>query len=141
MRIVTRAIPSATAIGVLVVGVMLTGCGVQVPADPPAPVELRAYQVPPEYQEELRGMLQGAMILGEDEVLGRVTNGPGGTLVVAAPGRIQDGIEQILGSGFEAPAIPTPVRLTYWFLAGRALDPGQATGSCRSRDWCRVLGA
>jgi len=88
--------------------------------------ELRTYQVPQEYQQDLRDMLQSALLGTGDARIGRVTNGPGGTLLVVAPARIQAGIQQILDTGFEAPPASSPIRLTYWFLVGRPVEPAQA---------------
>ena len=88
--------------------------------------ELRTYRVPPDYQDDLRVMLDSAMRVG-DTRLGRVTSGPGGTLLVVAPPRLQNGVQQILDAGFEATPVASPVKLTYWFLLGRAVESGLAT--------------
>ena len=83
--------------------------------------ELRTYRVPPDYQDDLRVMLDSAMRVG-DTRLGRVTSGPGGTLLVVAPPRLQAGVRQILDVGFEAPPVASPVTLSYWFLVGRPTE-------------------
>ena len=76
-------------------GAMLSGCGWEDSAavDEAEPIELRSYEVPQEHQENLRDMLH--TVLGaqgnNDARIGRVFNGPGGTLLVAAPARIQSG--------------------------------------------------
>ena len=89
------------------------------------PVVLRTYHVPPDYQDDLRGMLDTALRLG-DTRLGRVTHGPGGTLLVVAPPRLQNGVQQILDAGFEVPPVARPVTLTYWLLVGRAVEASQS---------------
>ena len=92
------------------------------------PAVLRTYQVPPDYQDDLRDMLQSVLVLGQTR-LGRVTNGPGGTLLVVAPPRLQNGVQQILDAGFEAPPVARPVKLTYWLLVGRLRVPGDTMPS------------
>jgi hypothetical protein len=105
------------------------GCevgGNRVRADTGEAVELRTYQVPPDHQEGLRRMLATALGSGDTRT-GRVSTGPGGALVVVAPPGVQAGIQQLLDAGFEAPPAAQPVRLTYWFVIGRALDAAPAT--------------
>jgi hypothetical protein len=90
---------------------------------------LRTYKVPPANQDELRGVLETVVAtpVEGDTRLGRVTDGPGGTLLVVAPPRIQGGIEEIVAAGFDAPIVPNSVRLTYWFLVGRPLALSRGT--------------
>jgi hypothetical protein len=97
----------------------LVACGA-VSGEGDEPVELRTYAVPDEYRDELRDMLRGA--LAGDPPLGRVTDGPGGSLLVVAPARIQAGLENIVDDELDMPPTADPVTLTYWFLAGRPLD-------------------
>ena len=133
MRSASRTVLSMASVGILVASSMLLGCELSPPRPVPMevvdgvePAEMRTYQVPTEYQNDLRDMLQDALGRGDDRV-GRVTEGPGGTLLVVAPERIQAGIEQILSMGFEAPPAASPITLTYWFLVGRPVDPAQAS--------------
>lgn len=115
----------------------LTGCGVllasmsyiacatpagSLPADAPEAVELKTYDVPEEYKDDLRSMLRSALE-SEGNTVGRVSSGPGGTLLVVAPPRIQAGVREILSKGFEAPPVAAPVKLNYWLVVGRAVAP------------------
>ena len=68
------------SVGILVVYSVFAGCGPP-PTDGTEALELMSYEVPPEYQDDLRGMLQSALGTGDDRV-GRVIDGPGGTLLV-----------------------------------------------------------
>ena len=131
MRSKSRTVLSMASVGILVACSMLLGCdlgGRPLPMDEDLvePAELRIYQVPQEYQQDLRDMLQSALGNGDTRI-GRVTNGPGGTLLVVAPAPIQAGIQQILDAGFEAPPASSPVTLTYWLVVGRPVDPSRAT--------------
>ena len=123
-----RFFQSIVGLGMLALCSMFAGCGLQNPdpTDGTEAIELMSYEVPPEYQDDLRGMLQSALGTGDDR-LGRVINGPGGTLLVTAPARIQAGIEEILSREVDAPPASLPVTLTYWFLVGRPGDPSQTT--------------
>ncbi len=118
---------AGVGVGVLVACAMLSGCGWQDSAavEEAEPIELRSYEVPQEHQENLRDMLHTVLgTQGNTETrIGQVFNGPGGTLLVAAPARIQSGIEQILNADFDTTPVASPVTLTYWFLAGRPFNP------------------
>ena len=84
--------------------VTLAGCerAIAIPPDAAEPVVLQTYDVPPEYRDELRTMLRSALGT-DDNSIGRVTTGPGGTLLVVATPRIQAGVAEILEMGFDAP--------------------------------------
>jgi hypothetical protein len=109
--------------GALVACATLSGCGPRngVPVPESEAVELQTYAVPQEYQDELHSMLRSALE-AESVHVGRVTKGPGGTLLVVAPPKIQAGVRRILDEGFDTPPIATPTKLTYWFLVGRPAD-------------------
>lgn len=114
-------------LGILVACVILSSCGQRgaVAAQESEAVELQTYTVPPEYKNELHSMLRSALE-AEGNRVGRVTKGPGGTLLVVAPPRVQAGVRRILEGGFDVPPVATPTKLTYWFLVGRPADsPGQ----------------
>jgi len=114
--------------GILVACVVLSSCGQRGAGEAAESeaVELQTYTVPPEYKNELHSMLRSALE-AEGNRVGRVTKGPGGTLLVVAPPRVQAGVRRILEGGFDAPPVATPTKLTYWFLVGRPADsPGQA---------------
>ncbi len=73
---------------------------------------LQSYEVPPEYRQQLRVMLKSALYDSESPV-GRVESGPGSTMLVVAPPRIQTGVRQMLNGGFDALPPQSPVKLTY----------------------------
>lgn len=73
---------------------------------------LQSYDVPPEYRQQLRVMLESALYDSESPV-GRVASGPGSTMLVVAPPRIQTGVRQMLNGGFDALPPQSPVKLTY----------------------------
>ena len=115
MRDRNQCLHAVAGVGMLVVCAMLSGCGWQDSAavEEAEPIELRSYEVPQEHQENLRDMLHTVLgTQGNTETrVGRVFNGPGGTLLVAAPARIQSGIEQILNADFDStpsPSMPDP---------------------------------
>ncbi len=97
--------------------------------DTPAPAELRTYAVAPELKAEMLRMLRLAVERGTG--LGWVTDGPGDTLIVVAPARIQSGIADMLDAGFTPSPAPSSVKLTYWLLVGRPLDTGNEPASFR----------
>ena len=119
-------------IALLVLAAVALGLvGRAVPGDSPEPVELRTYSVPLQQQEEIRRMLRSALE-SEGNRVGRVTAGPSGTLLVVAPPRIQSGVEAILGDLRKLetpPAQPAPVKISYWILVGRPLDPERGESS------------
>ena len=129
MRSSTKIVLAMVGVGMLLAGATLVSLFVWrgVGQDgTEAPAELRTYQVPADYQDDLRDMLRSALGTG-DTRLGRVTNGPGGTLLVVAPPRLQRGVQQILDAGFEVPPVASPVTLSYWFLVGRPAESSGAT--------------
>ncbi|MCP3977819.1 MAG: hypothetical protein GY716_00620 [bacterium] len=120
MNKTTKTILSLAACVALVGGAAFCGRPNAVPTDSNEQVLLRTYEVPMEHRDALRNMLRS--VLGSEENrIGRVSNGPGGTLLVVAPAQIQAGIQGILAKGFEVPPVPGPVKLTYWLLVGRPL--------------------
>ena len=89
------------------------------------PVELRIHEVPAEVRDDLSSMLRSVLGSGETR-LGRVTDGPGATIIVVAPPRIQAGVQQLMEADFETPRTPSPIKLTYWFLVGRPMAASEA---------------
>ena len=126
MRSDKRIFRSVVGVGLLILCLSFTGCELPDFGSADDPIELRSYEVPLEYQDDLRGMLQSALGSGDNRV-GRVISGPGSTLLVTAPARIQEGIEQVLNADFDVPPASIPVTVTYWFLVGRPQDPSQTT--------------
>ena len=125
-KIVLAIVGSVTLlVGGMLTGVVMWDGGAEGIAEQ---AELRTYRVPPDYQDDLRVMLDSAMRVG-DTRLGRVTSGPGGTLLVVAPRRLQAGVQEILDAGIDVSPFATPVRLTYWLVVGRSVDAGEGDAS------------
>jgi hypothetical protein len=98
------------------------------PTDEAEAVELRVYKVPQEYHNDLTSSLRYALSgsSGDNSKLeGRVASGPNGTLVITAPPKIHKGVQDFLEDleGMEKPAAPpSPVSMTYSFIAGRTIE-------------------
>ncbi len=120
---------SIAGVGLLALCSTFSGCGLlnPDPTDEFGGMEVRTYEVPEEYQDDLRVMLQSALepVGDNPNPMGRVINGPGSTLLVTAPARLQAGIEQVLSRDLDARPISRPVTLSYWFLVGRPRDSSQ----------------
>jgi hypothetical protein len=111
----------AAALGVVAVLVWSAGCGVtDAAAEQREPVVLETYKVPQGLESDVRSMLHTVMG-GSESPVGRVTSGPGGTIVVVAPESLHAGVERLIAelAALDAPAQPVPVELTYWFVVGR----------------------
>ena len=89
------------------------------------PVELRVYRVPVERQDELFGMLRQALGVESANEIGRAAKGLNGSLLVTAPARIHEGLEEVLSADLGAAPVVRPVTLTYWFLVGRPFNPAE----------------
>jgi hypothetical protein len=98
------------------------------PTDGAEPVELRVYRVPKEYHNDITSSLRYALSgsSGDNsQLVGRVASGPNGTVVVTAPPEIHSGVEAFLDdlAGMEMPPTPpSPVSMTYSFIAGRQVE-------------------
>ena len=88
------------------------------------PVELRVYRVPVERQDELFGMLRQALGV-ESATKSPGRQGLNGSLLVTAPARIHEGLEEVLSADLGAAPVVRPVTLTYWFLVGRPFNPAE----------------
>jgi hypothetical protein len=112
----------AATLALAAVAGALTGCDGNGAAasDHPEPLVLRTYKVPQGLESDVRSMLY-TVLGGSESPAGRVTTGPGGTLVVVAPEALHQGIEGLIGEigGLDSPAKPVPVKLTYWLVIGR----------------------
>ena len=121
---------SIAGVGLLALCSTFSGCGLQNPdpTDEFGGMEVRTYEVPEAYQDDLRGMLQSALrpVGDNPNPMGRVINGPGSTLLVTAPARLQAGIEQVLSRDLDERPVSRPVSLTYWILVGRPRDSSQS---------------
>jgi len=92
-------------------------------------VEMQVYEVPAGQSEQVRSMLRSA--LGGDNPVGRVTTGPGNTVVVVAPAQIHEGVRGLI-SGLDAvdtTADLLQVTISYWMIVGRPLEKAPADGS------------
>jgi hypothetical protein len=106
----------------------LVACSGAEARDEAAPeVELRVYQVPEAYKNEIWRQLRDALETSSESPVGRVARGPRDTLLVTAPANIQENVEQLLHDLAELgdPPPPEPVVLSYWMVLGR---PGNETG-------------
>jgi hypothetical protein len=144
----SRDISVSTAIAaVLAASLTLVACGPSLTRataqEGPEPAVLRTYQVASEQQDEVYNALRLALGNNGENALGRVSRGPGGSLVVVAPERIQDGVQGIVDAGFEE-APPTdeassrPIRVTYSIVAGRPLDSAAQPVTVRGRRFPRL---
>ena len=106
-----------------------TGC---IPtSDTPKPeapdsVELRSYAIPSGYGDTMQSLLQRALRSGDGPV-GRVTEGPGNTILVLAPASVQAGVTALVDSLPDAPAAerkPAAIELRYWLVKGESADGG-----------------
>ena len=88
------------------------------------PLVLRSYSVAPELGTELTTIINGVLRRGDEmPPVGRVTLGPGGQLIVAAPEEIHEGIEKMLGDIKSATPEPPPmIKITYWIMAGSPVE-------------------
>ncbi|MEZ4237264.1 MAG: hypothetical protein R3F59_14165 [Myxococcota bacterium] len=95
------------------------GCAETPPPLPgPEPLALQTYAVPDGYADRLVGTLNRAFARsGED--IARATAGPGGTVVVAAPRSVLQGVEALVDQvGKLPPEVPRDVQLDYWVVQG-----------------------
>jgi len=131
----------------LVAGLTLVACGPSLTRaadrEGPEPAVLRTYQVAPERQDEIYNALRFALGANSDDAYGRVSRGPGGTLVVVAPDRIQAGVQGIVDADFEE--VPSSdgasgrsIRLTYSIVVGRPLDSAAQPVTVRGRPVARL---
>lgn len=113
-----------------VAAIMLTAAcsGGKAGEKPAESMELKVYAVPGGFKDEIRQQLSSAM---RDAVVGRVTAGPGDTVIVVAPASFQTGVERTIRE-FEQlgapPPPPAPVELRYWLVVGRPLGERGAEG-------------
>lgn len=108
-------LPALAAVG-------LASCAQPATPTEPAPVEpeLKTYDVPHDYGEEVWSLL--SRTLGGKEPTGRVALGPGNKLVVVAPPGVQAGVGAFmreLQAMDTPPASAVPVTMTYWVVAGQ----------------------
>jgi hypothetical protein len=92
--------------------------------DPTAAVELRTYEVPEGYKNELASQLRYVLQGSEESAVGRVIEGTGNRLVVVAPPGIHEGLRSMVRELADLPPVPAPsqARLTYWVVSGRPTE-------------------
>lgn len=120
---------NAVALAVAVLSVAACGGSGQA-GEQAAGVELRSYEVPEGYKEEIRGQLRYVLQGSEESAVGRVAEGVGNSLIVVAPPGIHEGLQALVrdleGLGPVAP--PSQARLTYWLIAGRPAEADATSG-------------
>lgn len=92
-------------------------------------LELRAYQVPEGFEDDLVGIL-GSLFRKGDEQIGRAKVGPSGVVLVTAPTSIHSGIERFIQDLQEKKidlTERTAIELKYWFVLGRPTTNSEAT--------------
>jgi len=94
----------------------------------PEPVEMKIYTVPASHHDQARSMLRYA--LGGDNPIGKVSTGPGNSLVVVAPPKVHEGVAtliQELGT-MDTSSEHLQVTTAYWMIVGRPLKQGASGG-------------
>jgi hypothetical protein len=107
------------AVIVVVLG-MMWGCDRTAASEQGSALVLRSFEVDPDLAGELEIILNEALARGENEApVGRVSVGPGGRLIVAAPAAVLDAVE-VLITDVEAASPPPPpvISMTYWVVRG-----------------------
>jgi hypothetical protein len=89
-------------------------------------LEMRVYSVPAGQSKEVQSMLKSALVWGDNPV-GRVSSGPGDTLVVVAPAKIHAGIAGLVGELGKMGKVGNPpdvkqVTVNYWMIVGRPIE-------------------
>lgn len=108
-----------------------TACGRAASADgPETALELRSYEVPEAYRNEIKAQLRYVLQGSEASQVGRVAEGTGNRLIVLAPAEIHEGLRSLLHDLEGAGPVPPPpqVRLTYWLVMGWPAPAEAATG-------------
>jgi hypothetical protein len=97
-------------------------------ADQAAAVELRTYEVPEGYKNEIASQLRYVLQGSEESAVGRVIPGTGNRLVVVAPPGIHEGLRSLVREMADLGPVPPPsqARLTYWVVSGRPAGAGAA---------------
>jgi len=107
----------------------LAACGRPAPTDSAtAGLELRTYEVPEGYKNEITARLRYLLQGTEESPVGRVTEGAGGRLIVLAPPLIHEGLQSLIRDMKGLGPVPPPpqVRLTYWLVMGWPAATGTA---------------
>jgi hypothetical protein len=84
--------------------------------------QLRVYDVPPGYAEQVKVVLQQAFYPGEKaSPIARATVGPDGTVVVLAPAGVHEGVAALVKNLANAPISASPtIEMKYWLVMGQS---------------------
>ena len=98
-------------------------------------LEMRVYTVPKGQSQEVQSMLKSALVWGDNPV-GRVSAGPGDTLVVVAPAQIHAGVAGLVSELAKVDSKPELKQVTveYWMIVGRPIDSPPSEGYAVSGD-------
>lgn len=98
-------------------------------AEPAEVLEMRVYKVPEGQTEAVQSVLRSALAWGDTPV-GRVSAGPGNTLVVVAPAEIHKGVADLIGKLDDVDTTPDlkQVTVSYWMIVGRPLAEAPSDG-------------
>ena len=104
----------------LIAPALLLACSLPTVENPTTTIELRAFEVPPEHADRLSVTLNHVLSGNTDTPIGRARTGPGGTLLVAAPSTVIDGVEPLIDAVTAAKPPPAPNNLSvhYWLVEG-----------------------
>jgi hypothetical protein len=92
-------------------------------------LELRAYQVPQGFEDDLVGILGSLFRKGEEQI-GRAMAGPSGVVLVTAPASIHSGIDKFVDDIRDkkiALSESNAIELKYWFVLGRPAPESETT--------------
>jgi hypothetical protein len=100
------------------------GCNAEhdAPGDAASAMTIRSYTVPPGQEATVESTLNRLFYVGEGVApVGRVHEGPPGTVVIAAPASVQDSVKEVIEVFAKAgPAsAPRNIRISWWLVAGR----------------------
>lgn len=102
----------------------LTACAIPTTPEPPPTIELRAFEVPDEHADRLASTLNHVLSGNTESPVGRVRQGPSGTLLVAAPSSVIEGVVPLIDAvtSAEPPPPPKNLSVSYWIVAGTPGD-------------------
>jgi hypothetical protein len=105
----------------------LSACtGLPATAPPDPTLNLHAYDVPEAHAKQLASTLNTMLRGSGDAPVGSARLGPGGTLLVAGPPSVIQGVSRVVSRVQSAPSSPPPTNLAihYWLVESTAGDYG-----------------
>jgi len=102
-----------------IVALFLSACtGLPVASEPESALNLHAYEVPEAHAERLASTLNTMLRGGGEDSIGSAQLGPGGTILVAAPPSVIQGVSRIVSHVKSAPSPtpPTNLAVDYWLV-------------------------